>query len=163
MTETTKPPPSKNQNGPGSPTADGRTWYTDTTTVPVSGYYIDPDPHQALKDAIARANRKQPDPYHVPGLYAVCQQTFLGYSQPMADHAAQDGINFFQGDQNAWNGCANINSLADSTWNTAIGQVVKNGQTVADAWADAEKQNPKFTEPMLQSACGFASNYLQYK
>lgn len=163
MTDTSKPPPSKNQNGPGSPTADGRTWYTDPSVKPLGGYYVDPDPHQALKDAIARGTRKQADPYHTPGMFAVCSQIFLGFSQEMSSHAAQDGIDFFQGDQNEWNSCANLNSLADSTWNNALGSVVKDGETVADAWAACQKEKPKFSEIMLQSGCDFASGYLQYK
>jgi hypothetical protein len=163
MTDAKKPAPSKNQNGPGSPTADGRIWYTDNSTSPPSGYYVDPDPHQALKDAIARLTRKQADPYHTPGMFAVCQQIFLGYSQPMADHAAQDGIDFFEGDTAQWNSCANLNSLADSTWNNAVGSVVKDGASVADAWAASQSEKPKFSEIMLQSGCDFANGYLQYK
>lgn len=66
----TKPPPSANQNGPGSPTADGRTWYSDPTVKPLGGYYIDPDPDQAAKDAAAREDQAASTADMVPGKWS---------------------------------------------------------------------------------------------
>ena len=109
------------------------------------------------------------NPYVVPGLYAVCQQIFLGFSQSMADHAAEDGLASQNGNMNAWNNVVNANANADTTWNAAIGHVVKQGWTVAKAWQKSQKgqgglmQDPKFTQAQLQDGCDFASTYLQYK
>jgi hypothetical protein len=171
MTDTTsKPTPSENQNGPGSPTADGRIWYSDPTHA-LGGYYIDPDPDQAAKDAAARAKRagNPADPYDVPGLYAVGSQIFMGYNASMASHVQADLLEYCKGDQAEYNRIINENALADPTWNNAVRQVVVNGATVAHAWHISQKgvggnmQDPKFTEAQIQSGSDFLGEYKKYE
>ena len=109
------------------------------------------------------------DPYEKPGLYAVCQNIFLGYSQNMATHAEQDGLAYYKGNPDSWANCVNENALADSTFNAAVSHVVTQGWTVDKAWEKSQKgvggnyNHPQFTKATLQSACDFASKYLQYK
>jgi hypothetical protein len=110
------------------------------------------------------------DPYNKPGLYAVGQQIFLGFSQNMATKIEQDGIAAppSNGNQATWSGVVKENALADPQWNTAMNRVVCLDWSVEKAWDKAEKEAQTegrlhFDESEVRASSDFLKTYLQYK
>ena len=176
MTDTTtKPPPSKNQNGPGSPTADGRIWWTDVPGSVPNGYYIDPDPDQAAKDAAAREDQAASTADMVPGKWSDAHLIAAAFisSPPLQGSALVNGhvaLCTATGESTATDIAMPPKAaaaMADVEGSKMVGAVtqVRNGATVTEAFQGQMKgqggnvSNPNFTRDELATASGYPSSW----
>lgn len=171
----TKPPPSANQAGPGSPTADGRLWYTDTPGSVPAGYYIDPDPNQAAKDAAARAEHDESVSDMTPGNWSETHLIAAAYtsSPALQGDALLNGTEALceaTGEPYDPKGAMPpkaakaMSDVYTSKMTSAVTQV-RNGETVTDAFKGQMKgqggnvSNPNFTREELATASAYPSSW----
>ena len=170
----TKPPPSANQNGPGSPTADGRWWYTDNSTSPPSGYYVDPDPDQAAKDAAAREDQAASTADMVPGKWSEAHliAAALSSSPPLQGPpmvAGNKALCTATGESTAEGplppkAAASMADVLGSKMTSAVTSV-RNGESVNDAFKGQMKgtggnvSNPNFTRDELAQSAAYPEEW----
>ena len=170
---TTKPTPSANQSGPGSPTADGRIWWTDVPGSVPSGYYIDPDPNQAEKDAAAREDHAESVADMVPGKW---NETHLIASALMSSPPLQGdpyvkgmkALTDSTGEPEATAGTPPkaAKALSEVSGEPMVGAVsnVRTGMTIAEAFQNQVKSNvsnPNFTRDELATASSYPPSWGQ--
>ena len=175
MSETTKPPPSANQNGPGSPTADGRIWWTDVPGSVPSGYYIDPDPNQAAKDAAAREDAAADVADMVPGKWsdthliaAAMMSSPPLQGQPLVNaHVALCTSTAESTATDIPTPPKAASALSDVSGSKMVGAVtqVRNGATVTEAFQGQMKgqggnvSNPNFTRDELAASAAYPPSW----
>ena len=168
------PDASKNQNGPGSPTADGR-WYKFANGWWGNGYYVDPDPNQAAKDAAAQAASAATVADMVPGhwsqahiLAAILNSGGLAYGPGGAGTLVWTALHVATGEAVRTTGTAPVAAkcIADtqgSKFSTALNHL-RGGVTVQAAFdnqkagVDGNYTDPDFTIDELTSAWALAQS-----